>query len=75
MNIGLIGLANSGKTTIFNAMTRTHAQITEYVNAKSEPNRAMMKVEDSRVTILSDMYMPNFSSTVERGSLAANPHQ
>ena len=58
MNIGLIGLANSGKTTIFNAMTRTHAQITEYVNAKSEPNRAMMKVEDSRVVILSDMYMP-----------------
>ncbi len=58
MNIGLIGLANSGKTTIFNAMTRTQAQITEYVNAKSEPNKAMMKVEDSRVTILSDMYMP-----------------
>jgi len=58
MNIGLIGLANSGKTTIFNAMTRTQAQITEYVNAKSEPNRAMMKVEDSRVTILSEMYLP-----------------
>jgi len=58
MNIGLIGLANSGKTTIFNSMTRTQAQITEYVNVKSEPNRAMMKVEDSRITILSDMYMP-----------------
>ena len=39
-------------------MTRTQAQITEYVNAKSEPNRAMMKVEDSRVAILSDMYIP-----------------
>ncbi len=58
MNIGLIGLANSGKTTIFNAMTGTKAQITEYVNTKSEPNRAMMKVEDSRVKTLSDMYMP-----------------
>jgi GTP-binding protein YchF len=58
MNIGLIGLANSGKTTIFNAMTKTQAQITEYVNVKSEPNRAMMEVEDSRITILSDMYMP-----------------
>ena len=58
MNIGLIGLAKSGKTTIFNAMTKTQAHINEYVNAKSEPNRAMMKVKDSRVTILSDMYMP-----------------
>ena len=56
--IALSGNPNAGKTTIFNAMTRSQAQITEYVNVKSEPNRAMMEVEDSRITILSDMYMP-----------------
>jgi ribosome-binding ATPase YchF (GTP1/OBG family) len=58
MNIGLIGLANSGKTTIFNALTRSQAQVTTYVNSKSEPNRAVVEVADDRVMILSDMYRP-----------------
>jgi len=58
MNIGLIGLANSGKTTIFNALTRSQAQVTAYANAKSEPNRAVVEVADDRVMILSDMYRP-----------------
>ena len=58
MNIGLIGLANSGKTTIFNALTRSQAQVSAYANSKSEPNRAVVGVEDNRVMILSDMYRP-----------------
>ena len=58
MNIGLIGLANSGKTTIFNALSRSQAQVTAYANSKSEPNRAVVEVSDSRVMALSDMYKP-----------------
>ncbi len=58
MNIGLIGLPNSGKTTIFNALTRSQAQVTTYANAKAEPNRAVLEVADDRVTILSNMYRP-----------------
>ena len=58
MNVGLIGLANSGKTTIFNALTRSEAQVTAYANSKSQPNRAVVKVEDNRVSALSDMYRP-----------------
>lgn len=58
MNIGLIGMPNSGKTTIFNALTRSEAQVTSYANSKSEPNRAVVQVADSRVETLSDMYQP-----------------
>jgi len=58
MNIGLIGLPNSGKTTIFNALTRSEAQVTSYANSKSEPNRAVVQVTDNRVEALSGMYQP-----------------
>ncbi len=58
MNIGLIGLANSGKTTIFNALSRSQAQVTEYASSQSEPNRSVVEVTDTRVAVLSDMYKP-----------------
>ena len=58
MNIGLIGLANSGKTTIFNALSRSQAQVTAYANSKSEPNRAIVELADNRVAALSRMYKP-----------------
>jgi GTP-binding protein YchF len=62
MNIGLIGLPNSGKTTIFNALTRFHAQVTAYANSKSALNRAVLEVPDERVTTLSEMYKPKKST-------------
>ena len=58
MNIGLIGLQNSGKTTIFNALTGASVQTTDYTGCKSEPNMAVLKVADVRVTKLSEMYQP-----------------
>ncbi len=58
MNIGLVGMPNSGKTTIFNALTRSEARVTSYANSKSEPNRAVVQVVDNRVEALSDMYQP-----------------
>jgi GTP-binding protein YchF len=58
MNIGLIGLQNSGKTTIFNALAKSQAQVSSYANSKSEPNRAILAVTDRRVSTLSEMYHP-----------------
>jgi len=58
MNIGLIGLRNSGKTTIFNALAQSRARISAFANSKSEPNRAMLEVFDARVKALSQMYHP-----------------
>ncbi len=58
MKIGLIGLQNSGKTTIFNALTGLNAEVTSYSSQKIEPNQGIVQVEDERVEKLSEMYKP-----------------
>ena len=58
MKIGLIGLPKSGKTTIFNALSQSQAEVSAYASAKTEPNIAIVKVRDERVTRLSQLYNP-----------------
>jgi GTP-binding protein YchF len=58
MKIGLIGLRKSGKTTIFNALTRMEIATDQYSSAKDEPNIAVTRVADPRITSLSEMYRP-----------------
>jgi GTP-binding protein YchF len=58
MKIGLIGLPKAGKTTIFNALTRSDAEVAEYSSGKLEPNLAVVEVQDPRVATLSAMYHP-----------------
>ncbi|MBW6515441.1 MAG: YchF family ATPase [Candidatus Cloacimonetes bacterium] len=56
MQLGLIGLPNRGKTTVFNVLTGFNAQ-TGYFH-KNEPNIAVVEVLDPRVTTLSELYKP-----------------
>ncbi len=58
MKIGLIGTPKSGKTTIFNALSRSQADVSAYAAAKAEPNIAIVDVRDERVSALSKMYNP-----------------
>ncbi|RLI99382.1 MAG: redox-regulated ATPase YchF, partial [Candidatus Aenigmatarchaeota archaeon] len=58
MKIGLIGLPNSGKTTVFNALTKAEATVTAYTNCEAKPNLAVVDVVDDRVDYLSKMYKP-----------------
>jgi GTP-binding protein YchF len=58
MKIALLGLPNAGKTTIFNTLTRSEAEVTSYSNARAEPNLAVVEVGDERVTRLAEMYHP-----------------
>lgn len=58
MNIGLIGPAKSGKTTIFNALTGQSAEVADYGTGKVEPNLGVVQVLDDRVDRLSAMYNP-----------------
>ncbi|MCD4796710.1 MAG: redox-regulated ATPase YchF [Candidatus Cloacimonetes bacterium] len=58
MKIGFIGLQNSGKTTIFNALTGLHADIDSYSMKKVEPNIGIVEVIDERITKLSEIYQP-----------------
>jgi len=58
MKIGIIGLKNTGKTTIFNALTGLHAETASYSSNKIEPNLGTVEVKDDRVTELSKLYDP-----------------
>jgi hypothetical protein len=58
MKIGIIGLAKSGKTTIFNALTRSKVEVAGYEANKMEPNIAIIEIEDQRVDRLAAICQP-----------------
>lgn len=58
MKIGIIGLPNSGKTTVFNALTGGTAETAAYSSGQLEPNIATVKVPDERLNVLAQMYKP-----------------
>ncbi len=58
MQIGIAGLPGAGKTTVFNALGRAHAQTGGFTSAQGEPNLAVVKVPDPRVDKLSEMFKP-----------------
>jgi ribosome-binding ATPase len=57
MRLGIFGLPQSGKTTLFNALTRGHAP-TGMVSGKIEVHTAVVDVPDPRVDRLSEMFQP-----------------
>ncbi len=58
MRIGIIGLPNSGKTTIFNVLSGGSAPTAAYAGGTFQVNTAIVSVPDLRVDTLSDMYSP-----------------
>jgi GTP-binding protein YchF len=67
LKIAITGLANSGKTTIFNALTGLNLETTLYATVNAEPHQGVVKVPDTRVDKLSEIYKPKKSTyaTVE----------
>ncbi|HRV90775.1 MAG TPA: redox-regulated ATPase YchF [Anaerolineae bacterium] len=58
MRIGIIGLPNCGKTTIFNVLTGGKAPTAAYTGGTFQVNTAVVPVPDPRVDALSQMYNP-----------------
>ena len=58
MEVGIVGLPLSGKTTLFNALTRSDAQTGAYASGRSAQHTAVVEVPDPRVATLSDMFRP-----------------
>ena len=50
LEVGIVGLPNSGKTTLFNALTRAGAEITAYASVTHKPNVGMATITDERST-------------------------
>ncbi|MCI9449718.1 MAG: redox-regulated ATPase YchF [Clostridiales bacterium] len=67
MKLGIIGLPNVGKSTLFNAITGAGAASANYPFCTIEPNVGVVHVPDSRLDKLSEMYSPELytPATVE----------
>jgi GTP-binding protein YchF len=58
MKLGIIGLPNVGKSTLFNALTKAGAEASNYPFTTIEPNVGVVPVPDSRLDFLAELYSP-----------------
>jgi ribosome-binding ATPase len=58
LTIGIIGLPQSGKTSLFNALTRAGAPISGYATSTVQANLAVVQVPDPRLQPLADIFKP-----------------
>src|SRR5919109_811053 len=55
LEVGIVGLPNSGKTTLFNALTRAGAEITAYATVSDKPNVGMAPIADDRLERIAEV--------------------
>ena len=75
MKIGIVGLPNTGKSTLFNALTGSHAVAADYPYSTVEPNIGLVTVPDTRLEYLKEMYTPKKTTyaTIEFVDIAGLP--
>ncbi len=58
LTVGIIGLPQSGKTSLFNALTKAGAQVSRYPTSTVQANMAVVQVPDERLNVLADIFQP-----------------
>ena len=58
MQVTIVGLPGSGKTTVFNALTGAHADTGGFSGGRAAPNMGVVKVPDERLDRLSELFHP-----------------
>ena len=59
LEVGIVGLPNVGKSTLFRALTRVEAEAANYPFCTIEPNAGMVPVRDPRLQRLTELVKPN----------------
>ena len=56
MKLGIVGLPNVGKSTLFNSLTKAGAESANYPFCTIDPNVGVVTVPDKRLDVLGEMY-------------------
>ena len=59
MKLGIVGLPNVGKSTLFNSLTKAGAESANYPFCTIDPNVGVVAVPDKRLDVLAQMYWLN----------------
>ena len=77
MKLGIVGLPNVGKSTLFNSLTKAGAESANYPFCTINPNVGVVAVPDERLNVLTDLYKSESKvpAVIEFVDIAGLEHQ